>query len=360
MRKKALALIVTGIMAASLAACGSSSASAGNSQSSSSSDGTAASAVSGSTGSFSADGSLTEVTLGTTSWPTNMFYYLAEDQGFFEKYGVKVKIQDFSSTTESTNAFVGGKLDFVTFASSETISPFEEGADYKIVMESDKSNGCEGLVATSDIKSVEDLKGKTVATQMYSVDHMLLLTLLNDHNMTQDDINLVDMSIQEAGNAFVAGQCDAACIWDPYFSQAKAAGGNVLFSSADNPDLITDVLGASSDMCENHPDAVKGVIQGFMDAVDYWKNNEDTADEFMGKKLGVDADEFKSEMEGLIVPTLDDEVTAFTKADDYSYWGYTQNQVRDFMYNLGALDSKDKDCGDMIDSSFVSELAGKS
>ena len=52
------------------------------------------------------DTKVPEVTLGTTSWPTNMFFYLANEKGFFEKEGVKVKIQDFSSTTESTNAFV--------------------------------------------------------------------------------------------------------------------------------------------------------------------------------------------------------------------------------------------------------------
>lgn len=55
------------------------------------------------------DTKVPEVTLGTTSWPTNMFFYLANEKGFFEKEGVKVKIQDFSSTTESTNAFVGGQ-----------------------------------------------------------------------------------------------------------------------------------------------------------------------------------------------------------------------------------------------------------
>ena len=50
------------------------------------------------------DGKVPEVTIGTTSWPTNMFFYLANEKGFFDKEGVKVKIQDFSSTTESTNA----------------------------------------------------------------------------------------------------------------------------------------------------------------------------------------------------------------------------------------------------------------
>ncbi len=38
---------------------------------------------------------------------------------------------------------------------------------------------------------------------------MLLLTLLNENGMTEKDVNIVDMSIQESGNAFIAGQCDA-------------------------------------------------------------------------------------------------------------------------------------------------------
>lgn len=300
---------------------------------------------------------LTEVSLGTVAWPTNMFFYLAEEKGIFEKNGLKVDIQEFSSTTESANAFVGGKTDFVTFASSETISPFSRGADFKIILETDKSNGCEGLIATSDIKNVADLKGKTVATQMYSVDHMFLLTVLEENNMTEKDINIVDMSIQESGNAFIAGQCDAACIWDPYFSQAKDAGGTVIFSSADNPDLITDVVGASNDIIKNNPDAVEALIKSYFEAVEYWKANPEEANAFMGEKMGVDAEEFALEMEGLFVPSAQEVVTAFTPAEDFTYWGYTQNVVRDFMYELGILDTNSADCGDMIDSSFVEKLA---
>lgn len=307
----------------------------------------------------SSKGELSEVTLGTSAWPTNMFFYLAQEKGFFEENGVKVNIQEFSSTTESTNAFIGGQIDFVTFASSETISPFMQGGEFKIVLETDKSNGCEGLVATSDIASIEDLKGKTVATQLYSVDHMFLLTLLDEHNMSESDINIVDMSIQESGNAFIAGQCDAACIWDPYFSQARDAGGTVIFSSADNPDLITDVLGASNDIIENNPDAVEGVIKGFFEAVEYWRANPEEANAFMGEKMGVDAEEFALQMEGLFIPTEEDVLKAFTPDESFAYWGYTQNTVRDFMYELGILDSNAADCGDMIDASFIEKLAGK-
>lgn len=330
MKKKILSAVLALTMALSLCACGDSK--------------------------DSGSGEATKVTLGTTSWPTNMFFYLAEEKGYFEENGVDVTIQDFSSTTESTNAFVGGQLDFVTFASSETISPFAQGGEFSIVLETDKSNGSEGLVATSDIKTIEDLKGKTVATQLYSVDHMFLLTLLDEKGMSESDVNIVDMSIQESGNAFIAGQCDAACIWDPYFSQAKDAGGTELFSSADDPDLITDVLGASKSLCEDDPEAVTAVVKSFFQAVDFWRENPDEANEFMGEKLGVTAEEFAAQMEGLLIPTEEEVIEAFTEAEDYTYWGYTQNTVRDFMYELGVLDNNDFDCGDMIDANFVKSL----
>lgn len=333
--KKFLSLLLTAVFAIGVVGCGSESAP------------------------DSAGGETTEVTIGTTAWPTNMFFYLANEKGFFEQEGVNVNIQDFSSTTESTNAFVGGQIDFCTFASSETVAPFFQGGDISVILETDKSNGSEGLVAKSDIKSVADLKGKSIATQLYSVDHMFLLTLLNDNGMTEDDVNIVDMSIQESGTAFIAGQCDAACIWDPYFSQAIDAGGTELFSSADNPDLITDVLVTSNKLCEENPEAVEAVVRAFFDAVEYWKENPDESNAFMGEKLGVSADEFKSEVEGLIITDPEMVKASFTPADNYSYWGYTQNTIRDFMNELGVLEENDKDCGDMINTTFIDKIVAE-
>lgn len=347
MKKKFLSTFIALTMAASLVGCSNNSTQEGNNTIE----------VSEGTGeSTQSTGELTKISLGTSPWPTNMFFYLAKEKGIFEANGVDVTIQDFASTTESTNAFAGGQIDFCTFASSETISPFSQGVEFSVVLETDKSNGCEGLVATSDIQSVKDLKGKTVATQLYSVDHMFLLMLLEDNGMTEDDINVVDMSIQEAGSAFVAGQVDAACIWNPYFSQAINAGGTELFSSADNPNLITDVLVASKSLCEENPQAVTAVVQSFFEAVDYWRENPEEANEYMGTQLGVGAEEFASEMEGLLIPKVQDVITAFTQADGYEYWGYTQNTVRDFMHELGVLDTNEFNCGDMIDDSFVKSL----
>ena len=116
------------------------------------------------------------------------------------------------------------------------------------------------------------------------------------------------------------------------------------------------MLCASKSICKENPEAVKAVVKSFFDAVAYWKENPDEANEIMGKQLGVSADEFAAQMEGLLIPTEEEVVQAFTEAEDYSYWGYTQNTVRDFMYKLGVLDNNEADCKDMIDASFVKSL----
>lgn len=336
MKKKILSSMLAAFMAFSLVACGNGKAADSGAKK---------------------ESSLTKVTLGMTTWPTNELYYLAKEKGIFEKNGLDVEIQEFTSTTESSNAFIGGKLDFCTAPSSETIAPYSQGAKFNVVLVSDKSNGCEGLIAKPEIKSIKELKGKTIATQLYSVDHMFLLTLLADAGMSKNDVNIVDMSIQQSGNAFIAGKVDAACVWDPYFSNAKNSGGTVLYSSKDNPDLITDTLLASSDIVNNKPEVAQAIVKSFFQARDYWKQNPDEANGFMAGKMGVDKKEFASEMEGLIIPDINEELKIFKEADDYTYWAYTQNKIEKFMKELGAI-SKDVDCKDLINDKFVKGYSG--
>lgn len=306
----------------------------------------------GSVASGSSSDGLIEVKFGVSLWPSVMLYFLAAEKGIDKENGIKLSATQFNGTTDSNNALVGGQIDFTNYPSPETIAPFSQGAPLKVVLLDDKSNGCEGIVSKPEIETVQDLKGKTICTQLYSADHMLLLTLLRDNGMSEDDVKIVDMTIQESSNAFIAGQCDAASVWDPYFTEAKNAGGNVLYSTADNPDIITDCLVTRSDVIEKNPKAVQGIVDTYFATIDWWNKNKDEGSAFMGELLGTDAAGFEAQMEGLTLPTPESAVKAFTPADDYTYWGYTQNVIRDFMYDLKQIDNK-PDCAEMIDDTFV-------
>ncbi|CUH96806.1 hypothetical protein P22_2917 [Propionispora sp. 2/2-37] len=301
---------------------------------------------------------LMKLSLGFTSWPTNMLAYVAQEKGIFQKNGLEVSLKEFPSTTESSNAFLAGNLDMCTYPAPDTIPPASEGAHFKVIMMTDKSLGSDGLVSRPEIKSIQDLKGKTVATQLYSVDHMYLLTLLDNAGMSAQDIKIVDMNMADAGSAFLAGKVDAASIWEPYLSKAVNGGGKLLYSTKDNPDLITDCVAASAAVVKERPEAVTAFVKSWNEAVLYWQNHRDEAEAIIAKRMNVTPEECRAMMDTLHIATVQDSVEGFTKTEKSSYWGFTQQKIVSFLKELKVI-KNDVEAASLIDDTFVKKVANE-
>lgn len=295
---------------------------------------------------------LTKIKFGTSAWPTSMFAYLADDLGYFKDEGIDVDLKTFGSFSDSLQAFVGGNLDIITSASPDTIAPFSRNADFKVISVTDKSHGADGMVTKSSIKSIEDLKGKTVATELYSVDHMYLLQLLDKAGMSEDDITLTNMSIADAGTAIISGNVDAAVVWEPYLSKALDEGDtNLLYSSADNPDLITDSLLASDSIIDDNSEAVQGFVNAWWKAVAYWRDNQTDAEKIMAKYMDVEPADFRAIMETLYIPTPEESLASLSEDNDTSFVSVNTN-VAKFLKELDVTDTV-PDVSKMVDTQFV-------
>ena len=86
------------------------------------------------------------------------------------------------------------------------------------------------------------MKGKKVGATLGEVNHFLLLVGLEKAGLKESDVALTNMSADDAGAAFVAGQLDAAVTWEPWVTKAKSAGGHTIFTSAEIPDTIIDCV----------------------------------------------------------------------------------------------------------------------
>ena len=76
------------------------------------------------------------------------------------------------------------------------------------------SNG-DALIGGPGIKTVEDLKGKTVAYSSGSSSEDILLNSLTKAGMTMDDITAMDMDASAIVTAMLSGGVDAAATWSP-------------------------------------------------------------------------------------------------------------------------------------------------
>src|SRR4028118_51443 len=115
------------------------------------------------------------ITIGCSDWPGWVAWDIADQQGFFKKRGVNVKLVWFPVYTDSLNALAAGQVDANGQTWSDTMGPLAKGMDLKAVLVNDNSFGNDALIAQPGIKSVKELKGKKVATELGTVDHFLLL-----------------------------------------------------------------------------------------------------------------------------------------------------------------------------------------
>ena len=114
----------------------------------------------------------------------------------------------------------------------------------------------------SDIETVEDLAGKSVAVTRGTDPYIFLLRALADHGLTESDIEVVLLQHADGKNALVTGQVDAWAGLDPMMAQAELEEGARLFYRA--PDLNTwGVLNVDETFAADHPEIVEAVIAAY-------------------------------------------------------------------------------------------------
>src|SRR3954471_19608884 len=224
-------------------------------------------------GSFSAP-----IKIGYSDWPGWTAWEIAKVKGLFKKNGVAVDLVWFPIYTDSLNALNTGKLDANCQTWSDTIPPIAEGIKLKVVLANDNSAGNDGFVAKKEFKSIKALKGKTVATELGTVDHFLLLQALAKNGMTEKDIVYKNMPVPDAAAAFRQGKLDAAVIWQPSLNDVMKEGkANLLYTSKDTPGLIPDLLVFQEKVLTKREADVAKIVSVWFEVVDFIKKNEDEA-----------------------------------------------------------------------------------
>ena len=228
-----------------------------------------------------------ELTIAHSTWVGYGPLYIARDKGFFEEEGLDVELVVMEDVKTRMPALAAGRID-VAVTTIDTVLAFyspEHPLSYLFAL--DDSRGGDGIVAGKDIKTIADLKGKSIAFTEGSVSQFFLSVLLKDAGMKLSDVNALNMSAGDAGAAFVAQKVDAAVTWEPWLTRGKDTDqGHVLVDSTTTPGLITDIMVTTNDMLEKNRPAMEGLYRAWSKAIAWQKDNVEEADEIMAKGVG--------------------------------------------------------------------------
>lgn len=208
--------------------------------------------------------------------------YLAKEKGFFKEAGVDVDLIVLTGIAERNSALKSGKLDALAAPVDYFVLSAGNGVMTTIVMAIDESVGGDGIVAKKSIKHVSDLRGKKVAFQRGLPSEFFLRALLQQQGIKLEELEYTDMETAQAGAAFIAGQVDAAVVWEPWLTKAsEKSDSHVLASTKKYPNLIVDCIAFTQEAIARSPQDVSKIVKAVLRAIDYWKQNPDEANRIM-------------------------------------------------------------------------------
>ena len=234
------------------------------------------------------------------TWAGYAPLFIAQEKGYFADQGYDVEIVIIEDESTYGAAFVSNSIQALGQVLDRDIIQYDAGAPEQYVCTMDASTGGDGLVATAEIKTMDDLKGKTVALDKSATSYFFFLQALADSSITEDQINIVEMGNDEAGEAFLAGRVDAAVTWEPALSNcSEREGGHILVSSADYPKAIIDVLTVSSTFAAKNPEVYDVLYTCWCQSVDYLNENFEDGCAIMAAGLDLETEEVMEECAGI-------------------------------------------------------------
>ena len=198
---------------------------------------------------------------------------------------------EFPAGPQLLEALNAGAIDFGSTGEAPPIFAQAAGAPLIYVANEPPAPEGEAILVSKDspIRSVADLKGKSVALNKGANVHYLLVRALEQAGVAYADIKPVFLAPADARAAFERGSVDAWAIWDPYYAAGQAAtGARAIITGANLVPNVQFYL-ATRTLATREPAAIDALIAA-LDAVDKeTAKNTDVAAERLSASIHVPA-----------------------------------------------------------------------
>jgi NitT/TauT family transport system substrate-binding protein len=180
------------------------------------------------------------------------------------------------------DAYASGKL-HIGWATLDMVPLFLEGLRKdsrvmpRIYQQVDWSNGGDGIVVRDSVKTMADLRGKTVVLAQNSPSHFFILNALINAGVQPAEVDFkFTQDAFQAAAAFNADKRLAGVVsWAPdIYNLEKVKGNHMLVTTATANKLIADVWFARADFAKDNPDIMEGITRGIFDAMVDLKSQE--------------------------------------------------------------------------------------
>jgi ABC-type nitrate/sulfonate/bicarbonate transport system substrate-binding protein len=226
-------------------------------------------------------------------------WWIAEEKGFYNKYGIKAELTQLAGGPDVGDATMAGEAD-IGSSGSATMMPRIVRGSLLVLGTMATSPDALKMAALTDIKSLDGLKGKKVGTVGGSTTDYLWVLLARKLNIPESSFDVISMPPPELVPSLDRRDIEAYFVWEPWASRAIEVSGKdkvqILANSGDVGYLLNFIVVANKKFAADKPDATVRVLAALRDAIDFQNRNPADA-----ARIGAEKNKLKPDMASYII-----------------------------------------------------------
>ncbi len=218
--------------------------------------------------------------------------FVANATKMYEEAGIDVKLYEYNNGGDMMSAMASGDLDVGYVGVTPAIYSMSKGVPIKIV--AGVQNEGSGLLShNSSIKSISDLKGKTVATPgEASIQSVLLKYALKKNGLNISDVESPSMKVSSMNDALRTASIDAMLTYEPYVTISKKINNQTLVENSSDilPDHPCCVVVMSEKFTSKNLDKAKKILDIHNKATEKVRENPEGAVQYLPPHIVPDSE----------------------------------------------------------------------
>lgn len=261
--------------------------------------------------------------------------FIAQDEGFFAEQGLDVEFVKLADGAAPLAALLQGDID-VSTPQIETglLNAIARGGIVKVVADKGylAADGCPAyallarkeLVDSGELAGPADLKGLKMVIEPLTSEGYYLTKLLDQAQLSLDDITPVDVPAPALADALKNGSVDLAHVGEPWITRLLNSGSASLWLPVKDvaPDFQWAVLAFGPTLLESNREAGQKFMQAYLQGVRQYNEGKTPRNlELVAKNTGLDV----SLLEQACWPAIrNDGSINVQSAMDYQTWALAQ------------------------------------
>ncbi len=247
---------------------------------------------------------LIKVKLGRISFPTmiTMMVDVVKEQGLDRRNGIDLEVSSYGAVSAYYAAQASGEIDVGGGGPHVLQKMRNEGVPLKGVFTFTRLASLAVITADPAIRTVADLKGKTLAADMGSSEYQILAIYGRSQGLVfGKDVTVVQASLPLARTQLQAKRVDAAMTWEPAATLTLRdnpqyrilLNGETAWKAVSKANGWQLLVVAREDFLRRQPQAVPRLLRMFQDGQRFIQANTDEADRIVQRTVKMPEGVFK-------------------------------------------------------------------